>query len=77
MVRQRVTRSAIKVKTLGLVGMGFILFGSHVAFAEPAKCMGKCQANRMCTDLVAQKNLKDTERRAEHNKCVRNPMDYK
>jgi hypothetical protein len=69
MIRQSLIRSGIKMNFLVLIGLGLILFSTHLSFADPAKCMGKCQANRMCTDLVAQKNLKDADRKAEHNKC--------
>jgi hypothetical protein len=77
MIKQSVIPSAMMMILVGLIGTTVLLLGTQMSFADPAKCMGKCQANRMCTDLVAQKNLKDTERKAEHNKCIRNPMDYK
>jgi hypothetical protein len=77
MMRQRVIPSVLKLNLVGLIGTSLLLFSVQLSFAAPAKCMGRCQANRMCTDLVAQKNLKGAERKAEHNKCIRDPMDYK
>jgi hypothetical protein len=73
MIKQSVIRSAIKMELLGLIGMGLLLVGTHPSLAAPAKCMGKCQAARMCIDLVAQKSLKDTERKVEFNKLYSEP----
>ena len=77
MFKQHIIRGAARISLLGLIGLGVTLVDAQSSFATPAKCQGKCQANRMCADLVAQKNLKGAEQKTEYNKCTRDPMDYK
>jgi hypothetical protein len=74
MIKQHVIRNVFKLSVLGLVGTGAMMVEVQPSFA----CNGRCQANRMCTDLMNRKGLKDgDQRRAEYQKCQRDPQSYK
>jgi hypothetical protein len=74
MIKERFVSSAVKFVLLGLTVLGIMTIDAQPSFA----CQGKCQANRMCGDLMNRKGLKDgDQRRAEYQKCQRDPQNYK
>jgi hypothetical protein len=74
MIKQYVISNVFKFSVLGLVGIGTMMVDLRPSFA----CNGHCQANRMCADLMNRKGLKDgDQRRAEYQKCQRDPQSYK
>ena len=75
MSNQRVGRGAIKMGLLGLIGMSFIIANSQTSFA--GNCGGHCQAGHMCGSMVSKKGVKSDQRRAEYQKCMMDPQNYK
>jgi hypothetical protein len=74
MIKQHVIHNVFKLSVLGLVGLGAMMVEVQPSFA----CNGRCQANRMCADLMNKKGLKDRDqRKAEYEKCQRDPQNYK
>jgi hypothetical protein len=77
MTKQYVIRQIVKAGLFVLMGIGIAVLDVESSFAG-GTCNSRCQANRRCGDLVKQKGLKDADqRRAEFQKCQRDPQNYK
>lgn len=74
MTKQEIVRRVVRVSVLGLFGAGLTLSGVQVSLAN---CGGHCQAGKRCADLVKEKGTKHAEFRAEYNKCMTDPANYK
>jgi hypothetical protein len=75
MLNQMIIRKAGRVCVLGLIGLGLVLADVQTSFA--GNCLGRCQAMKMCGDLVSRKGVKGSEKRDEYQKCLRDPSSYK
>ncbi len=74
MLKQQFIRSAVRVSTLGLIGLGLAMVDTQ---PSSANCLGHCQAMKMCGDLVSRKAVKGDQKREEYQKCMRDPATYK
>jgi hypothetical protein len=64
-----------KVASLSFVVAALVLGGS---LSEANATNDKGQLNAMCRDMISKKGLKDPDqRRAEFQKCLRDPSSYK
>ncbi len=75
MEKRSAVRSAVWMGVLGVIGMGLAMVIAQPAFA--GNCGGHCQAGKRCADLVKEKGTKRAEFRAEYNKCMTDPANYK
>ena len=76
MFEQSFVRSAIKIGVLGLIGTGIIMIEPELSFAG-GTCNGRCQMHRNCGDRVKAKGLKGDQGKAEYQKCMMDPINYK
>jgi hypothetical protein len=75
MVGQHIIRGAVRMGLLGLIGLGLAAADAQTSFA--GNCLGRCQAMKMCGDLVSRKGVKGDQKRDEYQKCLRVPSTYK
>jgi hypothetical protein len=75
MLNQRILQKTGRLSVLGLVGFGLVLADVQTSFA--GNCLGRCQAMKMCGDLVSRKGVKGPEKRDEYQKCLKDPSSYK
>ena len=75
MLKQHFVRSAVRVSILGLIGLGLAMVDTQTSFA--GTCLGRCQAMKMCGDLVSRKEVKGDQKKQEYQKCIRDPSSYK
>jgi len=75
MLNQMIVRKASRVSVLGLIGLCLVLADVQTSFA--GTCLGRCQAMKMCGDLVSRKGVKGSEKRDEYQKCMKDPSSYK
>jgi len=74
MEKRSIVRSAVWMGVLGLIGMSLAMVDAQPSFAN---CGGHCQVMKRCADLVKEKGTKHAEFRAEYNKCMTDPANYK
>lgn len=66
-----------KVASLSFVVAALVLGGSLIV-SEANATNDRGQLNAMCRDMISKKGLKDhDQRRAEFQKCLRDPNSYK
>jgi hypothetical protein len=66
-----------KVASLSFVVAALVLGGSLIV-SEANATNDKGQLNAMCRDMISKKGLKaPDQRRAEFQKCLRDPSSYK
>ena len=75
MLMHYIIQRTVRMSVLGLIGMGLATADVQTSFA--GNCGGKCQAGKMCGDLVSRKGVKGSEKRDEYQKCMRDPSSYK
>ena len=74
MLKHHFVRSAVRLSVLGLIGMGLAAADMQPSFAN---CLGHCQVMKRCADLAKGKGVKGAQARAEYNKCMTDPANYK